>query len=124
MDGVDGVVIAPTDFTFLTSKDLPLVITEKAFCCPDCGGRLVVEDIDEWETEGGRVTESGFHINCEAEPDIGSDKWEDWDQQHWSHPYGDWLPLESRVYEWFDRRYRYSPDEPPTAEEKGEGGGE
>ena len=93
----------------LSEKDLPFVIEEKAFICPICGGKLVVEDIDEWEEEDGRVTESGFHINCATEPDIDGDldEFMEWVNWHWSMPYVDWLPLQSRVYEWFDARYRY-----------------
>lgn len=74
--------------------------------CPICGAGVLVGDFDEWETENGRVTDCGFHINCETEPDIDSEEWEGWFNSHWSTPYMDWLPLETRLYRWFDRRFR------------------
>ena len=86
-------------------KETP-AIPAKVAVCPICGAPVVIEDIDEWETETGRVTSCGFHINCSTEPDIDSDEWDDWFKSHWSMPYVDWLPVEMRVYRWFDRCYR------------------
>ena len=74
--------------------------------CPICDAPLVIEDIDEWEEETGRVTDGGFHINCSTEPDIDDEEWNDWFDRHWSTPYIDWLPVEQLVYRWFDKRYR------------------
>jgi len=73
--------------------------------CPICGAG-VVANFDEWESETGRVTECGFHVDCIDEPDIHADAWDDWFTSHWSMPYVDWLPLEVRLYQWFDQRYR------------------
>jgi hypothetical protein len=76
--------------------------------CPICGAGVIVGDFDEWETETGRVTESGFHVDCVTEPDFDDPDYDDWFNSHWSMPYVDWLPLEIRLYKWFDQRYRLS----------------
>ena len=85
--------------------DVPAIPANIAIC-PICGASVIIEDIDEWETETGRVTESGFHVNCSTELDFDDDEYDDWFNSHWSMPYVDWLPIEMRVYHWFDKRYR------------------
>ena len=74
--------------------------------CPICGAELVIDEIDEYEVDTGRVTECGLRINCSTEPDIDSDDWWPWHNRHWSTPYIDWLPIHTRVYRWFDKEYR------------------
>ena len=91
---------------FFFSKDKPPVIPTSVAVCPKCGTQLVIEDIDQWEVETGRVTECGFHITCANQPDIDSDEWREWFNWHWSMPYVDWLPVTAVVYKWFDERYR------------------
>lgn len=88
----------------ISQDDLPIKTRAK---CPICGAAVIVEEIDEWETETGRVTDCGFHINCETGPDIDSDEWDDWHRWHWSMPYVDWLPLEVRLLEEFNQKFRY-----------------
>lgn len=73
--------------------------------CPICGAAVIVGDFDEYETETGLVTESGFHIDCETEPEFDDPDYDDWFNSHWSMPYVDWLPLEVSLHQWFNRRY-------------------
>jgi hypothetical protein len=87
-------------------KNSPPEIPAFIAVCPICGAGVRIEEINEWETETGRVPVCGFHINCVTEPGLHSKKWEEWFNAHWSMPYVDWLPLEIRVHKWFDRRYR------------------
>ena len=49
-------------------SEIPVIPPDVAVC-PICKASLVIEDIDEWETETGRVTEAGFHIDCSTAPD-------------------------------------------------------
>jgi len=91
---------------FFDREHYPEIPSDVAIC-PICGAGLIIEDIDEWETELGRVTEAGLHIACSQAPDIGSDGWEDWFKWHYNMPYVDWLPVDVTVYKWFDKRYRY-----------------
>lgn len=90
----------------LFDRDNPPEIPNLIGRCPICGAKLEISDIDEWETYTGRVTESGFHINCVTQPEIDSKDWDSWWNWHWSMPYVDWLPLTMRVYKWFDSNYR------------------
>ena len=90
---------------FDKESEVPTIPANVAIC-PICKAPVIIEDIDEWETKTGRVTQSGFHIDCSTEPDIDSIEWNDWFDSHWSTPYIDWLPVEIRVYRWFDERYR------------------
>lgn len=89
---------------------LPLPIPPTIAKCPICGAALVIAEIDEWETETGRATEGGIHIECPTEPEMDSDDWEDWFRGHYSTPYIDWLPVCDVVFRWFDGRYRVRTD--------------
>ena len=83
-----------------------IVVPRKVAVCPICGAGIVVEDVDEWETETGRVTECGLHINCSTAPNIISDDPDDWYRWHWNMPYVDWLPLYPRVLAGVNGNYR------------------
>lgn len=89
----------------ISKRDLPMLTTIK---CPICGANVVVEDIDEWETETGNATESGFHINCSAEPDINSDIWKSWFYRHWPTHYTCWKHLEIEIRKAFNRKFKYT----------------
>lgn len=93
---------------YITFDDLP-DIPQNIAVCPMCAAPLVIEYIEEWETETGRVTETGLHIACQLEPDIDSDEWEEWHRWHYRMPYADWLPVCRKVYAWFDNRFRLTP---------------
>ena len=90
---------------YITFEDLPEIPVDVALC-PICGAPIEITDIDEWETETMRVTETGLHINCTTQPHIDSDEWWQWHKWHWSQPYVYWLPVEARVYRWFDSCFR------------------
>ncbi len=81
---------------------LPLLAPEP---CPICGAKVYITGVDEWESVNGRIVH--FEHECETEPDIDSDEWRDWFAGHWSMPYVDWLPWETRVQRWLDERYFY-----------------
>jgi hypothetical protein len=76
--------------------------------CPICGAKVYLTDIDEWGADDGEII--GAHFDCETEPDIDSDEWEDWHNGHYHMPYVDWLPWEVKVMEWLNARYHYLDD--------------
>lgn len=81
------------------------------FECPKCGDLLTCE-IDEWEQmEDGswRVSECGLHLSCASEPEIGSKNWDEWFNWHFDMPYVYWLPLQAKVWAWFNESYRFEP---------------
>lgn len=86
-------------------SEIPTIPTDVAVC-PICNAPLVIDDIDEWETKTGRVTETGLHIECSTAPAIGSSRWERWFGWHYAMPYVDWLPVDDKVFRWFDKNYR------------------
>ena len=89
-------------------RNEPPEISEWVGVCPICKAALVIEDIDEYEAATGRVTEGGLHITCITQPDFDEDDddYEEWFRGHYAMPYVDWLPVNRKVYGWFDKRYR------------------
>jgi hypothetical protein len=75
------------------------------FACPICGKGLIIE-INEWETETGKVTPTGLSITCETRPVDNERQFYGWLEEHYQMPYVDWLPVEILVYQWFDQNYR------------------
>lgn len=92
----------------LSKSDILPEIPVDLAVCPICSEPLVIECIDEWHTDTGRVTESGLHITCSTEPSFESGDFDEWIDWHYSTPYIDWLPVKAKVYRWFDRRFRLS----------------
>ena len=84
----------------------PPEIPTALFVCPICGAQIAFEEISEYETETGKVTETGFHVTCTTEPDIEDEDYDDWLNGHFSMPYVDWLPLEMKVYKWLSKNFR------------------
>lgn len=81
------------------------------FECPKCGDLLTCE-IDEWEEmEDGtwRVSECGLHLSCASEPEIESKNWREWHNWHFDMPYVYWLPLQTKVWAWFNEFFRFEP---------------
>lgn len=91
---------------FVDRKNLPAVPRDVAVC-PICDAGLIIEDIDEWESETGRVTYCGLHVACSKAPEIDSKGWLEWFKWHYNMPYVDWLPVDDVVYRWFNKHYRY-----------------
>lgn len=90
---------------YITRDNLPEIPKEIA-TCPICKEKIIIEDIDEYELETGRVEDTGLHITCESQPDIDDPDFNDWFNGHFSMPYVDWLPVRQKVYAWFDQNYR------------------
>jgi predicted nucleic acid-binding Zn-ribbon protein len=72
--------------------------------CPECGGRLYL-DVVEWESDSGRPTDGGVHVDCEREPDPDDDSPEAEDAEHRSWQ-SDWMPVMDRVTAWARRHVR------------------
>lgn len=68
--------------------------------------------VNEW-TEDGEII--GVEIDCETEPDLSSDEWEDWHGEHYDMPYVHWLPYEIRATSWLNKQYRYDGEQLATA---------
>ena len=87
--------------------DAIIEIPKEIAVCPMCDGKLYA-DFDSWEQDDdGTWYATNVHTECENEPDIDSDDWEEWHNWHYSMPYVDWLPVDERVEAWMKERYRF-----------------
>lgn len=77
--------------------------------CPICGKKIFLTEVSEWECVSGKVV--SMTTECETEPDIDSDEWEDWHMGHYSMPYVDWLPFDLRMEKWVRERFVYNESE-------------
>jgi len=81
---------------------LPMLLPQS---CPICGKKVYLTGVMEWGADDGEI--SGVEYDCETEPDIDSSDWEGWFNGHYSMPYVDWLPWETKMLEWLNKNYRY-----------------
>jgi hypothetical protein len=80
-----------------------------SFRCPICGNKLTLE-ISEWEQndDGSWQAADSLYISCVSEPDITDEDYEDWLDGHYQMPYVDWLPVQTRLYSWLEKNYRFA----------------
>jgi hypothetical protein len=91
-------------------RDAVIEIPKEVAVCPICGARLYAS-CDSWVEEGDEEEviwkAESLNIDCETEPDIKSDEWEDWMAEHYSMPYVDWLPVECHIVEWVNKHFEW-----------------
>ena len=88
-----------------------LVSEDKEFkfkgLCPYCGGDLTYH-CEGWEQDDdGTWLADCMQSECSTEPDMDSEEWEDWMSQHSDMPYVNQLPVDERVKDWINKRYRF-----------------
>lgn len=76
--------------------------------CPKCKGKVYLTAVPAM-TEGhnGEWEATEIETECEHEPPIDSDEWEDWHRAHYDMPYFYWLPYHERMIEWLNKRYHF-----------------
>jgi hypothetical protein len=91
--------------------DAVLEIPKRVATCPICGGKLYAH-FEAWEATGksSRWRCEEAKLDCESEPDICDPDYMDWLNGHYSMPYVDWLPLETELTRWVNRRYWFALD--------------
>lgn len=79
--------------------------------CPICGAGLLLDagEATEFDDASGQWIATEINLECETEPDIDSDDWEEWHRGHYRAPYTDWLPLEQRILRAVRRMYHFGP---------------
>lgn len=82
----------------------PIGVPRDVKICPICDAAIVIDEVREWEYESGKPI--SISVDCTTQPDIDSKEWPSWFCEHWSMPYVDWLPVEMRVLEWFEKHYK------------------
>ena len=90
----------------MLKTDAVIEVPKEIAVCPICGGKLTV-GCDGWiELDDGWAADS-LSIDCETEPDIDGNDWDDWFRGHYSMPYIDWLPVEYHILRWLNENYRW-----------------
>lgn len=93
--------------------ELIIVRDDKEFkfknLCPYCGGNLTYV-CNGWEQDDkGRWMADSFDVDCSNEPDnMESDEWEEWLNIHSDMPYVRQLPVDTRVKEFINNKYRFN----------------
>ena len=88
---------------------LPLRLPTDKLACPICGKTVVVAGVQCWATETGEMEEVEY--DCETEPDLDSDEYEDWFHDHHEYmPYVYWLPYQERLLTWLNETYYMGSD--------------
>lgn len=83
-----------------------IIIPADVAVCPICGAKLRAE-IDETQESDSGWKASSIALDCEREPDIGSDGWEEFFTNHYSQPYIDWHPLHGPIVKWINENYTF-----------------
>jgi hypothetical protein len=85
------------------AKEVPADVAK----CPYCETKLVVQ-VSAWdEVMPGFGVAVSIDMNCETEPDIESDEWEEWLREHSEMPYEYQLPVDMKVMKWLNSKYRF-----------------
>lgn len=93
----------------ISTNDRLIDIPNNIAVCPICKSKISVhiDEIELHEDDKWYASECGLSIDCEQEPDIDSEEWEDWHNGHYSMPYVDWLPVIKTVYDWLAKNYTF-----------------
>lgn len=84
----------------------PIKVPADVAVCPICKSPIWICEVNGvTEQPGGTWVVDEFMADCETEPDIESDEWNDWQRSHWSTPYIDWLPVLGRVELWLQQSF-------------------
>jgi len=91
----------------ILEEDTYLEVPEEIAVCPICKAKLFVY-CEHWEEHpDGAWIAASINMECETEPDIDSEDWNDWFSGHYSMPYVDWLPVEQKLLVWINKNYRW-----------------
>ena len=96
-DVIGGFSIVPQDKEFKFKK-----------LCPYCQGDLTYT-ANGWEQDdNGLWMADSFDMDCSTEPDMeNEDEWNDWFNNHSDMPYVNQLPVDKRVKEFINSKYRF-----------------
>lgn len=94
---IGGFSIVPQDKEFKFKK-----------LCPYCKGDLTYT-VNGWEQDdNGLWMADSFDMDCSTEPDMeDEDEWNDWFNNHSEMPYVHQLPVDERVKEFINSKYRF-----------------
>lgn len=93
----------------LISCDAVLDVPPEIAVCPICNAKLTAS-FDTWEQRDDGTWAGKPKTECETEPDIDDDNYDEWLSSHYAMPYVDWLPVEEAVAAWIDEIYDFDVD--------------
>ena len=76
--------------------------------CPICKAKVRLTGVPALVEENGQWQASEIEAECETEPFIDSDEWEEWHNHHYQMPYVDWLPYEQRMLAWVNEHFEFT----------------
>lgn len=90
----------------VVSSDTRFSVPVEVAICPYCKRNLTAFT-EAWEEDGEVMVATEVHTECEGEPAIDSDEWPGWFRAHSYMPYVYQLPVNERVADWVNSRYRF-----------------
>ena len=100
-------LISRIEFRHLIDSDALIAIPPEIAVCPYCDTKLTAhseawtqEDDDSWIA-------TDVQVDCETEPDMESEEWEEWMKWHSDMPYVYMLPVVQTVTKWINSKYRF-----------------
>lgn len=76
--------------------------------CPYCQGDLTYTANGWEEDDNGLWMADSFDMNCSSEPDMeDEEEWNDWMNNHSEMPYVHQLPVDERVKDFINSKYRF-----------------
>ena len=96
--------------TLLETTD-DIEVPDRVATCPYCGGKLSIRAHTWTQNDDGAWIATGIDVDCDTEPDIDGDEWDDWNTRHSYMPYVNWLPLHERLMKWMRKRFRFKCDD-------------
>lgn len=90
----------------LVKPDHVFKINPDVVKCPYCEGSLRVS-VSAWTLEEDGWVAETVDVECQSEPELGSDEWDDWLEEHSEMPYVYWLPVVSKIERLINLKYRF-----------------
>lgn len=90
----------------LVKSDHVFKINPGIIKCPYCGGNLVAS-VSAWTLQGDGWIAETIEVECQSEPDLDSDEWDDWLEGHSDMPYVYWLPVVNTIEKAINLKYRF-----------------
>jgi hypothetical protein len=88
----------------------PHAIPKKLRICPYCDGNVFIH-FESWtQNEDGSWSADFAKADCDTEPRMGGQRWEEWIKRHTYMPYVYWMPLEIALTRWVNKHYRFDVD--------------
>ena len=91
----------------IVNRDYLFEIPTDVACCPYCGSKLYAQCHVWQQANNGLWVADGIDIECETEPDLDSEAWENWFSTHSKTPYVYQLLVTKKIKEWINKNFRF-----------------